>query len=190
MARNIEIKARIESVAAVTPRAAALADQGPFELEQDDTFFACASGRLKLRILSAGEGQLVFYRRPDQAGPKESFYVIAPTAAPDTLREVLVLAYGTTGRVRKHRTVFLVGRTRIHLDQVENVGHFLELEVVLGDDETAEAGIAVAHALLAQLGISSEQLVEGAYLDLLQQHDGANQNTVTVNCSPRRGSGS
>jgi len=169
MARNIEIKARIESVAALAPRAAALADQGPLELVQDDTFFACANGRLKLRTLSATEGQLVFYRRPDQAGPKESFYVIAQTPSPDTLREVLSHAYGEIGRVRKHRTVFLVGRTRIHLDQVENLGHFLELEVVLGDNEAAEAGIAVAHELLAQLGIAPAQLIEGAYLDLLKQ---------------------
>lgn len=172
MARNIEIKARIENIATLAPRAAALADQGPFELAQDDTFFACASGRLKLRTLSATEGQLVFYRRPDQAGPKESFYVIARTPEPDTLRDVLALAYGCIGRVRKHRTVFLAGRTRIHLDQVEDLGHFLELEVVLADNEANEAGIAVAHALLAQLGILPAQLVEGAYLDLLQpNHD-------------------
>ncbi len=169
MARNIEIKARIESVATLAPRVAALADQGPFELEQDDTFFACDNGRLKLRTLSATEGQLVFYRRPDQAGPKESFYVIAHTPVPDTLREVLSRAYGETGRVRKHRTVFLAGHTRIHLDQVEQLGHFLELEVVLEDNEPAEAGVAVAHELLTKLGISSTQLVEGAYLDLLNQ---------------------
>ena len=105
MARNVEIKARIESVETVVPRVAALADQGPIEIVQDDTFFACDSGRLKLRAFSGGEGQLIFYRRPDQAGPKESFFVISPTAAPDTLREALSLAYGRAGRVRKHRTL-------------------------------------------------------------------------------------
>jgi predicted adenylyl cyclase CyaB len=167
MARNVEIKARIESVEALTPRAAALADQGPTEIVQDDTFFACPKGRLKLRAFSATSGQLIFYQRPDQAGPKESFFLISPTSAPDTLREALTLAYGQAGRVRKHRTLFLAGRTRIHLDRVEDLGDFLELEVVMADGEPVEAGVAVAHDLLAKLGVSPTQLIERAYVDLL-----------------------
>ncbi len=167
MPRNIEIKARIDSVAAVAPRAAALADRGPVEITQDDTFFPCADGRLKLRAFSADAGELIFYRRPDRAGPKESSYTLAQTAAPERLREVLSLAYGTAGRVRKQRTLFHAGRTRIHLDRVRGLGDFLELEVVLADGETAESGIAVANDLLARLGIDSAQLVAGAYVDLL-----------------------
>ena len=167
VARNIEIKARIESVEALIPKAAALAGQGPREILQDDTFFACKSGRLKLRAFSATEGQLIFYRRPDQAGPKESFYVISPTSSPDTLREALTLAYGQTGRVRKKRLLFLADRTRIHLDIVENLGHFLELEVVLREHEGSQAGVKIAHELLDKLGISSSQLIEEAYVDLL-----------------------
>jgi len=84
MARNVEIKARIESVEALTPRAAALADHGPIAIVQDDTFFACPNGRLKLRTFSATDGQLIFYRRPDQAGPKESFFLISPTSSPSS----------------------------------------------------------------------------------------------------------
>jgi len=65
--------------------------------------------------------------------------------------------------------LFLVDRTRIHLDRVEDLGHFLELEVVLSDGETVEAGEAIAHDLMGKLGISSTQLIEGAYVDLLNQ---------------------
>ena len=167
MARNIEIKARIDSVEAIEPRAAALAAQGPIQIQQDDTFFACPRGRLKLRAFSPSEGQLIFYRRADQAGPKESFYVIAPTASPDALREALSLAYGEAGRVRKRRTLYIVGRTRVHLDRVEELGHFLELEVVLADDDAHEPGVAEARELMAALGIAPSQLIEGAYVDLL-----------------------
>ena len=124
MARNIEIKARIESIEAITAKVAELADQGPIEIPQDDTFFVCKRGRMKLRAFSSTEGQLIFYQRPNQAGPKESFFLISPTASPDSLREALSLAYGQAGRVRKHRTLYLVGRTRVHLDRVENLGHF------------------------------------------------------------------
>jgi predicted adenylyl cyclase CyaB len=167
MARNIEIKARLESVGALLPRVKALADQGPTEIFQDDTFFSCPNGRLKLRVFSTTEGQLIFYQRPNSAGPKVSFYVISPTASPDTLREALSLAFGQIGRIRKHRTLFLIGRTRVHLDQVEGLGHFLELEVVLADGEPSEAGVAIAQRLLSELGISPTQLMESAYVDLL-----------------------
>lgn len=169
MARNVEIKARIESVESIQPKAAALAEKGPVEIFQDDTFFACQNGRLKLRVLSPAEGQLIFYRRSDRKGPKESFYLITPTTAPDVLRESLSLAYGQTGRVRKRRTLFLVGRTRIHLDRVEDLGDFMELEVVLSDGEDAEAGEAVARDLMEKLGILPGQLIEGAYVDLMCQ---------------------
>lgn len=167
MARNIEIKARIASIEALTRLAAEVADQGPFEIRQDDTFFTCPAGRLKLRAFSADEGELIFYRRPDQQGPKESFYLRSPTAAPDSLREALTLAYGQAGRVRKYRTLFLAGRTRIHLDRVDELGCFLELEVVLEDDEPAEGGVREAHELMVRLGIGQSQLIEGAYVELL-----------------------
>ena len=167
MARNIEIKARIESVEAVASKAAAFADQGPIEIVQDDTFFRCENGRLKLRAFSSSKGELIFYRRPDQNGPKESFYLISPTSAPDTLRESLSIAYGQAGRVRKQRTLFLVGRTRVHLDRVEGLGQFLELEVVLREGESPDAGVDEAQALMGMLGIESSQLIEGAYVDLL-----------------------
>ena len=167
MARNIEIKAHIPSVAAILERAAALADEGPTEIRQDDTFFECRSGRLKLRTFANGEGELIFYRRTDQQGPKESFYVRTPTAAPDSLREMLTLAYGVVGRVRKNRTLFIAGRTRIHLDIVENLGHFLELEVVLREDESTDVGVREAHELMQRLGVTPSQLIDRAYVDLL-----------------------
>ena len=165
--RNVEIKARISSVEALVPRVAALADQGPVEIEQDDTFFVCERGRIKLRALSATEGQLIFYRRANQAGPKESRFVISPTASPDSLRDALTLAYGSAGRVRKHRTLYLVGRTRVHLDRVESLGHFLELEVVLAEGESPDAGVKEARALMTALGLADDQLIDGAYVDLL-----------------------
>ncbi|HZT56537.1 MAG TPA: CYTH domain-containing protein, partial [Burkholderiaceae bacterium] len=61
-----------------------------------------------------------------------------------------------------------VGRTRVHLDRVEGLGDFLELEVVLRDDESAADGVAEAHALLRRLRVDAAQLVSGAYVDLLR----------------------
>ncbi len=169
MPRNVEIKARLDNFSAVAAKAAALADHGPIAIAQDDTFFRCDNGRLKLRVFSETQGELIFYRRTDRQGPKESFYVRSPTASPASLREALTLAHGEIGRVVKDRTLYLVGRTRVHLDQVQGLGEFLELEVVLEDGEPLEAGVREAHRLMADLGIAPSQLVGGAYVDLLTQ---------------------
>jgi len=169
MARNIEIKARVANPAALRERVATLATEGPAEIAQDDTFFNCSTGRLKLRAFSNTHGELIFYQRSDRHGPKESYYVRTSTAEPETLRQTLALAYGEAGRVRKQRTLFLVGRTRIHLDVVEHLGSFLELEVVLGEGESAEAGAREAEELMERLGVKASQLVDRAYVDLLSE---------------------
>jgi len=165
--RNIEIKARVADIAAVEARAAAIADQGPVDIAQDDTFFATSSGRLKLRELAPGRGELIHYDRPDQGGPKLSRYVIAPTSDPASLREALARACGVAGRVRKLRRLYLAGRTRIHLDRVEDLGDFLELEVVLGPQDDLAGGEAEARRIMEALGVAEADLVEGAYVDLL-----------------------
>ncbi len=167
MAKNIEIKARVKDAAALFERAVSNADQGPQEINQDDTFFNCQTGRLKLRTYSDDKGDLIFYQRPDESGPKQSFYVISPTCSPATLLESLTLAYGVAGRVIKKRILFMVGRTRIHLDQVERLGDFVELEVVLKEGESTENGVAEAEILMEKLLIDPADLVEGAYVDLI-----------------------
>ena len=168
MARNIEIKARVDDLGAVARAAEQLGAQGPVEILQDDSFFSCPNGRLKLRAFADGTGELIFYRRADQAGPKESFYLRSRTPDPDVLRESLTLAYGAAGRVRKKRLLYMHGRTRIHLDQVQGLGAFMELEVVLGEGESAEDGVREAQRLMEGLAVERSQLDEGAYVDLLQ----------------------
>ena len=167
MARNIEIKARVPSLDALLPRVRALASRGPELIAQDDTFFACADGRLKLRVFAPDHGELIAYRRADACGPKASDYLITPVADPESLRATLSRALGVCGRVVKLRTLFLVGRTRVHLDRVDGLGEFLELEVVLNDGEDETRGVAKAHALLQRLQVDASQLVAGAYVDLL-----------------------
>ena len=144
-----------------------IADQGPWQIRQDDTYFACRGGRLKLRTGSENAGELIYYRRDDQGAPKESFYLRSPSPDPASLCELLTRALGQIGRIEKLRTLFLRGRTRIHLDRVTGLGHFLELEVVLAEHESTAQGIAEANALLMQLGVDSSQLIEGSYLDLM-----------------------
>ena len=168
MARNVEIKARVGDLESVRSRAEHLAD-GPGELLlQEDTFFPCEGARLKLRRFDASAGELIWYSRPDAEGPKESQYALCPTETPDLLCDLLARAYGVRAVVRKRRTLLLVGRTRVHLDQVEGVGEFVELEVVLREGESTEDGVREAQRLMGELGIGEGDLVSGAYMDLLE----------------------
>lgn len=176
MARNVEIKARLPGDAvleAVARRAEAMATAPAEVLHQDDSFFACAQGRLKLRDFGGGHAELIAYQRSDAPGPKTSTYVRTPVVDADGLREALAAACGLIGRVRKLRRVLLIGRTRVHLDEVDGLGPCLELEVVLRDDEPECDGIDEAEALMIRLGVEPGWLVEGAYLDLLASGAGS-----------------
>lgn len=168
MPANVEIKARVADLVTLEALVRPLADSGPFDIPQDDTFFPCAQGRLKLRQLAPDRGELIFYARADSAGPKVSEYSLVATATPGSLRETLARALGTEGRVQKERRLYLVGKTRVHLDRVEGLGTFLELEVVLAEGDSIEWGEAEARRLLAAFGVTPADLVEGAYLDLLR----------------------
>ena len=168
MPSNVEIKARVWDFAETQRRAESLSDAPVQVIPQEDTFFHTEEGRLKLRQLAPNRGQLIYYTRPDRAGPKRSDYHIFDTIDPSNLRRVLELAYGIRGVVRKTRFLYLVGQTRIHLDDVEGLGQFLELEVVMREGQSDEEGQVVAEELMARLGVKRTDLLEGAYMDLLE----------------------
>lgn len=167
MPSNIEIKARVDDFPALCALAEELSGAPPEFITQRDTFFPCAQGRLKLRELSENEGQLVAYSRPDTTASKQSDYLICPTSTPGLLLETLSKALGTGVVVAKLRRLYLVGQTRIHLDEVEGLGNFLELEVVLRPGQSAEEGHAIAAELMRALGIADSDLLACAYADLL-----------------------
>ena len=176
MPRNIEIKAALGGLGgldALLPRARALAGGEPTRIEQDDTFFRVPHGRLKLRQFADGSAELIHYHRPDSGDAKASDYVRVAVPDAAALREALARGCGLLGRVRKQRWLLILDEggfsTRVHLDRVEGLGDFIELEVVLKGSQTDEAGAAVADALMERLGLQRAAKLAGSYLDL-QQH--------------------
>jgi predicted adenylyl cyclase CyaB len=165
---NIEIKARARDFAEIRTRAEVLSVTPVEVIRQEDIFFNTPQGRLKLRILSEDRGQLIYYTRPDQEGPKRSDYHISHTSDPASLKRILELAYGIRGVVRKTRYLYLVGQTRVHLDEVEELGQFVELEVVMREGQSDAEGRAIAEGLMTSLGVKKSDLLEGAYMDLLE----------------------
>lgn len=168
MPSNIEVKARARNFAEIKARAEKLSDTSVEVIPQEDIFFNTPQGRLKLRVLVGEKGQLIYYTRPDQEGPKRSDYHISYSTDPANLKRVLELAYGIRGVVRKTRYLYMVGQTRVHLDDVEGLGQFMELEVVMRDGQSDSEGQAIAEDLLERLGVEKSDLLEGAYMDLLE----------------------
>jgi len=167
MPTNIEIKARVRNSVKIRSLAEALADSSKQVIEQEDVFFQVPHGRLKLRIFAGNSGELIGYERDDRQGPRECRYFISRTSEPGSLKTVLQAALGVRGVVRKQRTLYLTGQTRIHLDDVEGLGLFAELEVVMREDQSREEGIQIAKDLMTQLEIADSDLVTEAYIDLL-----------------------
>jgi predicted adenylyl cyclase CyaB len=169
MPANIEVKARVRDFAALSARAGELSDTPVEVIPQVDTFFVMERGRLKLRQLAPDRAQLIYYERPNLDGPKRSDYSLFETRDPDSLRELLARALGIRGTVEKVRHLYIIGQTRIHLDRVMNLGDFMELEVVLGPGQSDEEGHRVAERLLEELGVGQQDLMDAAYMDLLER---------------------
>ena len=170
MPANVEIKARVRNFADLSMRAESLSDTPLQVIPQEDTFFNTPRGRLKLRHLAPERGQLVYYERGDTAGPKRSDYLIAETSDPSALKAALSAALGVRGVIRKKRSLYLIGQTRVHLDEVEGLGQFMELEVVLRPEQSDADGQAIADDLMVKLGVAQADLLEGAYMDLLEKN--------------------
>jgi homotetrameric cytidine deaminase len=162
---NVELKAVDPDPGATAARCLALGAQDQGELAQTDTYFKARTGRLKLR--SNGDSELIAYERPDSVDPTASAYVLAPVADPVSLASALDAALGTVVVVSKRRRLFLWEGVRIHLDEVEELGSFIEFEAVLpdaGDLDTAREKVA---RLRSELAISDDALVAVGYADLL-----------------------
>jgi len=168
MAANVEVKVRCPDLGPVRAKAAALATCPAQDVDQRDTFFVVPSGRLKVREFRDGSGELIAYDRRNQTGPRESVYTRAACRDARALVAALSRALRVRGTVVKRRELFLVRRTRIHLDEVVGLGSFVELEVVLGDDGSVAEGILEVQELLDRLGIERSALVGEAYIDLLE----------------------
>jgi predicted adenylyl cyclase CyaB len=116
---------------------------------------------------------LIRYDRANLAGARRSTYSIAHTSDPHVLLEILTKTLGRIGTVKKTRILYLIGQTRVHLDRVEGLGNFLELEVVLRPDQDENEGQSIAADLMAMFGIEQDHLIAEAYVDLLAREANA-----------------
>ena len=176
--RNLELKVRCSGsdLDDVRARLLALGRPSARAEHQVDTYFAVRHGRLKLRSIAPAGGQrsveLIAYARPDAAGSRWSEYRRVPLAIADArnMERALAQTIGVAVVVAKTREVVMNGRTRIHLDQIDGLGTFIELETVVTDQSVAVA--QSEHAATVELiGLDRFAPVSGSYGDLVRARD-------------------
>jgi homotetrameric cytidine deaminase len=166
-ARNVELKARDPDPARTLELALAAGAEDRGILRQRDTYFAVPRGRLKLREQEPGGATLIAYERPDAARERVSRYHLAPVPEPEPLLAALTAANGVAAVVVKRRRLLLWETVRIHLDEVSELGTFLELEAVARDGSELSREREQLARLRAALDVPDAALLEGSYADAL-----------------------
>ncbi len=169
--RNIEIKAKANELDRVRQIAREIATENLGILSQTDTYFWCNQGRLKLRQIEDQPTQLIWYDRPDVDQPK-GIEIDDANSVKSALTELL----GIRQVVCKTREVLLYQNVRIHLDDVQNLGTFIELEAVLDVGEEDHRGQSQVAWLCEKLSIDESDLLACSYVDLMDSLDAAKSN--------------
>jgi homotetrameric cytidine deaminase len=165
--RNVELKARDPDPARTLALALEAGAEDLGEITERDTYFSGARERLKLREQEPGESELIAYGRPDETQARVSEYRRVPVGDPRALREALDAGLGTLVVVDKRRRLLLWDGVRIHLDEVDGLGSFLELEAVAPEGSDLSAERAKVERLRGELAVEDGNLVAGSYSDLL-----------------------
>ncbi len=163
----IEIKARCNRPEQV--REILLANRADFKGHdhQVDTYFRCPNGRLKLRQGEI-ESNLIHYYRDDQAGPKASHVRLCPTHSDSPWLDLLAEALGVLVTVGKRREIYSIDNVKFHIDTVEGLGGFVEIEAIDIDGTIGESALQKqCEHYMDLLAICSEDLVECSYSDML-----------------------
>ncbi|MBX3026566.1 class IV adenylate cyclase [bacterium] len=162
MARNIEIKARLVDPDAARAVALRVGGRPHAVEEQVDTYVALDGGRrVKIRQIAGGRRERIDYRRPEASGVRASDYTITPLADDAALPGEPIVV------VRKRREVLLIDNVRLHLDTVDGLGTFLELEAVVDAAHDDAACRAQVDRLMAALGLRAGDLIRASYAELM-----------------------
>lgn len=177
VARNIEIKACLKQPVEFKKTAETICDFQQ-KLNQIDTFFNFPRGRLKLREESNGNAEIIYYCRNNHVDPKVSHYLRYPIQNSKHILEIFNGRFGIRGIVKKMRSVYYASQVRIHYDEVEELGQFMESEVILMSNQSICDGLKISRRLMDQFKICRSDYVSESYIDLIER--GINTNLGEV----------
>jgi adenylate cyclase class IV len=169
MARNVEVKARLDDLTLARDVAARAGARLAWTDLQVDRYYELDGGRrVKLRTCGRAPAELIRYDRPETGGVRSSDYTVSPVRDP-AAQACLVPKGDPLVIVRKRRELWQVENVRIHFDTVDDLGTFLELEAVVDaahDERTCRAAV---YRLLALFGIAEADCLRASYSDLLRR---------------------
>jgi predicted adenylyl cyclase CyaB len=170
MRRNIELKMRCDDLNVARQRILSLPATFQGTLHQIDTYFRSLHGRLKLREITSADSktaELIWYDRPDAAEYRDSNFIVMPIADAAMMKTILTAACGIRGEVRKRRELYLLENVRIHFDEVEGLGSFIEFEAQMDQNADEADSLARLRLLHETLGVHPKDHVQTSYSDLL-----------------------
>jgi predicted adenylyl cyclase CyaB len=165
--KNLEAKFKLDDLERARKQAEASGYGYRATLLQRDTFFRVPHGKLKLREEETG-AWLIFYGRVDSQHLKLSSYEIVQVVEPANLRAMMTQALGVLATVNKTRVLMMRDHIRLHLDRVDDLGEFGEIEAVLGEHGDPESSRAAVGEILHALGVEPDNLLDKSYFEMLQ----------------------
>jgi adenylate cyclase, class 2 len=164
---NIEIKARTTNADSIRHYLLNHEAELHGTDEQTDTYFNVASGRLKLREGNI-ENNLIYYQRMETAGVKQSNVELVKAEDGPGLRNILAKALGIKAVVKKKREIYYIRNVKFHLDTLEGLGSFVEIEASNRfEDIPAEKLRQQCEAYMREFGVGEEDLVNMSYSDMV-----------------------
>lgn len=167
MAQNVEIKVAVADLAAMRAAVQRIGAQWRETQEQVDRYYVVAGAeRVKLRTINGAAAQLIRYARPETAAARTSTYTVTPVRD-ERAGRCLVPHGPPLVIVRKRRDIWLRENVRFHLDTVEGLSTFLELEAVVDGAHDAATCRAQVDAIVAALHLDPATFIRASYADLL-----------------------
>lgn len=164
---NVEIKAKSQNATEIHSLLAAQQAEFLGTDKQKDTYFKVDKGRLKLRQGNI-ENALIHYFRDNQAGPKRSEVSMYKTEGGEELRDVLEHALSILTVVTKRRSIYFIENVKFHVDEVEELGSFVEIEAIDIDGTVGEEKLREqCQYYLDLFRIKTEDLIEVSYSDMM-----------------------
>jgi adenylate cyclase class 2 len=137
--------------------------------EQTDTYFQSPAGRLKLREGNI-ENNLIYYKRTNSAGPKQSHFQLVRVEDAGGLKQVLTESMGIKVIVKKTREIYYIDNVKFHIDEVPGLGSFVEIEAGnIIADLSKEKLQEQCDFYVKEFGIRDEDLISVSYSDMLLQ---------------------
>ena len=162
--KNYEIKCKITDIAKFRKIIRNESSYLYSKETQTDIYYKVKKGRLKLRIINNESASLIYYERSDKAKIRTSNYIISRTNDFKQLDDILRSQFNQLTVVSKVRDIFIKDNIRIHLDRVNELGDFLEIEIIYKELSSAKKQM---ENLIKILNLNKSEFIKHSYSDML-----------------------